>query len=139
MQVYPNFEQQARKNLEFQENYGSYKSVYAPHWTGTEGDKAALMRSAFPDIQAKQYFNSPTKFIFQRNLVTTALQGTATKITDARVLTAKDDYTPNINRTSVAQLTGYNNVGMKSGLISGNEIAIGTILTIGALGFIMLY
>lgn len=107
-----NFSDQLRKNLEFQENYGSRKSVFSPHWTGSEGDRAAIMRMVYPSPQAKAYFKSPAYNAFTRNYVTTALQGQGKTIADPVQLT-QADYHPEVGRSKNIVQTFWPFVDMK--------------------------
>lgn len=81
-----------RTNLAYDNTYGQHKNVHAPHWTGDEGDKAALMRSSFPNPATMAYFNGNTYNGQLRNYVTTALQGRGKSIYDLQKLKGENDF-----------------------------------------------
>jgi len=109
--VTPNFTQAMRANQARAADYGTYKSVTDPIWTGAAGDRAALYRGAYPSASAMAYFEGPTYNQQYRNLVTTALQGRGRKITDRVLWTGQNDYD-----TSGRNAKEYQLVAMDSGV-----------------------
>lgn len=129
-----NFAQQQRKNLEYQANYGSRKSVFSPHWTGSEGDRAAIMRMVYPSPQAASYFKSPAYNAYTRNYVTTALQGQGKTIADPVQLT-DIDYKPQTGRNSNFIYTAWPKVGQA--MSQQQEMYLGMATLFGAASFLL--
>lgn len=130
--VSTDFKAQARSNLEYQESYGSYKSVFSPHWTGSEGDRVALMRIAYPSVQSQRYFNGPVYNAFARNWVSTASMGKAGTIAAPIALTGKDDYTPQVG----ASQKQYPKVSMMK-MTPQQELYLGIVVLLGGISLLM--
>ena len=134
-QVDVDFSKQRRKNLEFQENYGSRKSVFSPHWTGSEGDRAAIMRMVYPSPQAQSYFRSPAYNSYNRNYVTTALQGQGKTIADPVQLTDVD-YRPDIGASKNMIKTAWPFVSMEWPN-NQNEMYLSMAVLFGAVSYLL--
>ena len=130
--IKPDFGWAMKKNLAYEKDYGQYKNIQNPIWTGAEGDRAALFRGSYPSYSAQEHFKSAQYNGYYRNFVTTALQGKGRTIYDRVQLTGEDDYD-----TSGRNTKEYSLVSMTpSGLSSTDVIVAAGILTC-AMGFIL--
>ena len=90
--VVPDFTDAMKKNLAYERDYGQYKNVQSPVWSGAEGDRAALFRGIYPSQVANSHFKSGTYNTYYRNFVTTGLQGKGKSIFDKVSLRGGEDY-----------------------------------------------
>lgn len=130
--VRPDFQSAMKKNLAYEKDYGQYKNVQSPVWTGAQGDRAALFRGAYPSFTAKQYFDSAQYNGYYRNYVTTGLQGKGKSIYDRVELTGAEDYD-----TSGREMKEYSLVSMAPVGISSTDMVVGMGILACALGFIV--
>lgn len=115
------FSDSIRKNLAYDNTYGQHKDVHAPHWTGDEGNQAALMRASFTTPETMKYFNGGIYNRQLRNYVTTALHGKGNTIYDLRKFKGEEDFDPQaieyktvgVNETSL----GNSDMWMAAGLV----------------------
>ena len=128
---YPDWGQAARKNQAYERDYGQDKSVNSPVWAGSEGDRVALQRSAYPSKNAYNYFNGPVYNQQYRNLLTTGLQGRGKTIHDRYQLTGMADYS-----TYGREEREYTPVSM--GGLDSMDMMVGAAILGGALIFIVL-
>jgi len=128
--VTPDFTSAMKKNLAYERDYGQYKNVQSPMWSGAEGDRAALFRGIYPSQTATAHFKSSAYNTYYRNFVTTGLQGKGTSIYDRVSLTGAEDYD-----LSGRDIPAYSLVPME-GLSSTDVIVAAGIFTC-ALGFIV--
>lgn len=126
--VVPDFDSAIKKNLAYERDYGQYKNVQYPIWTGAEGDRAALFRGSYPSYTAQNHFKSATYNGYYRNFVTSGLQGKGKSIFDRVELTGADDYD-----TSGRNQKEYSLVSMsQTGLSSTDVIVAFGVLTCAA-------
>lgn len=128
---YPDWGQAARKNQAYERDYGQDKSVNSPVWAGSEGDKVALQRSAYPSPSAYSYFTGPVYNQQYRNQITTGLQGRAKSIYDRYELTGMADYS-----TYGRETKEYEEVSM--GGLESTDMLIGVAILGAALVFILM-
>lgn len=112
MQKKVHFEDAVRKNLEYQQTYGSQKNANSPHWYGSEGDRAALMRSTFPSVQANQWERGDIKNIHLLNYLSSGTMGQYSNVSQITTLQGNDDFDVMPKLTQVAQETGWNTLKM---------------------------
>lgn len=136
MDTQPNFGDAVRLNQAFQQVWGSQNSVNDFHWSATEGDLAALQRSAFPSQYAQDWFNGKQYNNFWMNMVTTGSKGMVETMNDTwKLFKGYDDFTPDVARAN----PDYGLVTLeKKGSFSQNEALLGVILILTASGFLML-
>ena len=128
---YPDWGQAARKNQAYERDYGQDKSVNSPVWAGSEGDKVALQRSAYPSQRAYQYFSGPVYNQQFRMQLTTGKQGQARSIHDRYQLTGMSDYS-----TYGREEKEYELVSMQG--LDSTDMLVGAAILAGALVFILL-
>lgn len=123
-----------RTNLAYDNTYGQHKNVHAPHWTGDEGDKAALLRATFPTAATMSYFNGPIYNAQLRNFATSALQGKGRTINDLTKLKGENDFD-----TSGRDKVEYKPVSTSSMAYMGDsDVYIGAGIILAAIVFIAL-
>lgn len=130
--VAADFGEAVKKNNVYDRDYGQYKNVQNPMWTGSEGDKAALFRGSYPSMRAQTYFNGEVYNQYYRNFVTTGLQGRGASIYDRVQLRGQEDTDYDTSGRNVAE---YEQVSMQG--IGSTDMLIGMALLGGALAFIM--
>lgn len=130
--IVPDFTSAMKKNLAYEKDYGQYKNVQYPTWTGAEGDRAALFRGTYPSYSAREHFKSAQYNGYYRNLVSTALQGKGRTIYDRVQLTGKEDYD-----TSGRNETEYPLVSMTPTGLNSTDVLVAAGVFTCAVGFIM--
>lgn len=130
--VIPDFKSAMKKNLAYEKDYGQYKNVQHPVWTGAEGDRAALFRGSYPSFTAQHHFKSAQYNNYYRTMVTTGLQGKGKSIYDKVQLTGGEDYD-----TSGRNMKEYSLVSLAPSGLSYTDIVVGTGILGCALLFIM--
>ncbi len=130
--VVPDFTSAAQKNLAYEKDYGQYKCVQNPIWTGAEGDRAALFRGIYPSATARSHFLSSEYNTYYQNFVTTGLQGKGKSIFDRVELTGQEDYD-----TSGRDIKEYSLVSMNPLGLGQTDFVIGAGIIVCALGFIV--
>lgn len=123
-----------RTNLAYDNTYGQHKNVHAPHWTGDEGDKAALMRSSFPTPATMAYFNGNIYNTQLRNYATTAMQGRGKSIYDLTKLKGENDFdTSGRNQVEYKTVTATN-----TSYLTNTDLLMGAGVILAAVVFICL-
>lgn len=130
--VAPDFGSAVKKNLAYEKDYGRYKNVQNPIWTGEEGDRAALFRGSYPSSSAEQHFKSAAYNGYYRNFVTSGLQGKGKSIYDRVQLTGAEDY--DISGRNQQQ---YSLVSMAPAGLSSSDVIVAAAVLSCALGFIV--
>lgn len=139
MQKKVHFEDAIHKNLEYQQTYGSQRNANSPHWYGSEGDKAALMRSAFPSVQANQWEKSDIKNIHLLNYLSSATMGQYTNVSQITTLQGNDNFDVTPKLTNIAQETGWNTLKMprdRSIMDSDSQTLLGMSIIISTMGLL---
>jgi len=139
MQKSVHFDDAIRKNLEYQKTYGTYKNADSPNWTGSEGDRAALMRSSFPSVQANDWQRSQIKNIHLLNYLSSGTMGQYTNLSQITTLQGNDDFDVQPKLTSVAQETGWNTlkVSQPRSIIDGDAKTLtGIAIVVSTMGLL---